>query len=118
MTSNFQYKLAQLKSAIFGIDLDVVAAYQYKIPKSIGVEVRKEGKMFTGIVKSIDGKDLGSGFATCGRDEHELIRMVNDAVQTFLDIPPEVCIAMPLLIPEGYTARKKLSDRTVEFCRS
>ena len=119
MTTSWKYRWAQIKDA-FGVpvDLDVLAAYQDKIPRSINVKISRDGKYLTAVIKAIDGRDLGSGFATSGKNDAELITMINDAVQTYLDIPPEVCARMPLLLPEGYVSHKKLSGRKLEFVRA
>jgi predicted RNA binding protein YcfA (HicA-like mRNA interferase family) len=116
MKTSWKYKWAQIKSA-FGasVDVDVLAAYQHKFPRTIRVEIHRDKKYLTAIIKSIDDKEIGTGFATEGRDENELIEMINDAVQTYLDFPPEVCAQMPLLLPKGWVERKKPFGKVVEF---
>ncbi|MCL2085557.1 hypothetical protein FWH09_01330 [Candidatus Saccharibacteria bacterium] len=119
MKTNWSYKWAQIK-AVFGVgvDLDVLVAYQHKFPRSIKVKIQKDGKWLTAIVESINGESIGTGFATQARTEDELIKMINDAVQTYMDLPPEVSIQMPLLLPEGYDVKnKKFVGRTLEFSR-
>lgn len=118
MKTDMRYRLARLKSALFGDDIETIAAYQYKIPRTLRAKVRRENDgTLTAVVDQLDGKKIGHGFATQGRNSDELIRMINYALQTYLDIPPEVCVSMPLLVPEGYSAGKKL-NKQLKLCRA
>lgn len=120
MRTNLRYKVAQIKNAIFGVDLDVVSAYQHKLPKTINVEVGTDGKYLYAVVKEINGQKIGQGFATQGKNFDDLVLMVNDAVQTYLDIPPEICAQMPVLLPDNYESIKKtaLNQKTLKFARA
>ena len=50
-------------------------------------------------------------------NENDLIRMINYALQTYLNIPPSVCVSMPLLVPESYEKNRKLSKQ-LRLCRA
>jgi len=104
MKTNWRYKLAQIKDALgFGEDLSSVAAYRHKMPTKVLVDVKKDGKMFIATVKKIDNKSVDNALIiTQGRNEEELVTMLNDALLSYLDIPLKIGIKMPLLIPEGY----------------
>ncbi|MDO4271531.1 MAG: hypothetical protein Q4C83_00915 [Candidatus Saccharibacteria bacterium] len=118
MKTDWRYRIARIKSALFGDDIVTIAAYQHKIPKSIRVHINhgRDG-VVTAVVNELDGKKIGHGFATQAKNDEDLIKMINYALQTYLDIPPEVCVSMPLLVPEGYSKNKKLSKQT-KLCRA
>jgi hypothetical protein len=101
MKTSWRYKLANLKMAIgLGASIDEIAVYQYKFPKSVSVEIKywKEDKVYSAVIKKINGKSIGDGFATQGRNEKELIEMINDAVLTYLDFPPDVSVRLRRVI--------------------
>ena len=118
MKTDLAYKLARIKSAIFGDDIITIAAYQHKIPQSLRANItRHNDGTISAVVDQLDGRSIGHGFATQARSETDLIRMINYALQTYLDIPPSVCISMPLLVPENYKNNKKLSKQ-LKLCRA
>lgn len=118
MKTDLAYKLARIKSAIFGDDIITIAAYQHKIPQSLRANIThyNDGAI-SAVVDQLDGRNIGHGFTTQARTETDLIRMINYALQTYLDIPPSVCISMPLLVPENYENNKKLSKQ-LKLCRA
>lgn len=118
MKTDLAYKLARIRSALFGDDIVTIAAYQHKIPRSLRANItRHNDGTISAVVDQLDEKSIGHGFATQAKNEADLIRMINYALQTYLDIPPSVCISMPLLVPEGYEKNRKLSKQ-LKLCRA
>lgn len=112
MKTDLSYKLARIKSALFGDDIETIAAYQHKIPKSLHAKItRHNDGTISAVVDKLDGESIGHGFATQAKSEADLIRMINYALQTYLDIPPSVCATMPLLVPENYKTNRRLSKQ-------
>ena len=118
MKTDLAYKLARIKSALFGHDIAIIAAYQHKIPRSLQAKITHHNDgTISAVVTQLDGKDIGHGFATQAKNEKDLIRMINYALQTYLNIPPSVCVSMPLLVPESYEKNRKLSKQ-LKLCRA
>lgn len=85
-------------------DLDEVMAFQYKLPRSIVVEIKREGDHFIARVKEINGEAMDkSTVITEAKNRVDLIKEINDILLTYLDFPENIKPRMPQLLPEGLT---------------
>lgn len=87
----------------FGGDFsnEALIAYRHKLPDQISVAIREDGERFFAEVEF-----AGITIATQARHPQELYDMVNDAVYTYYEIPPQY---VPLV--KRYVPPKELADR-------
>jgi len=93
--------LLKLRSLLDQPDIEELAAYQHKMPQSIGVEVSydRQTGYYTAQVTQLDKKRTQSLLITESKNEKELVSMVNDLVLTYLDFPERIKRNMPQLLP-------------------
>lgn len=90
----------QIKLLFNQPDLDEVIAFQYKLPQSITVNIRKEGGYLIAKVEKIDGKGLEDATVmTEAKTVVELVAEVNDMLLEYLDFPDNIKPRMPQLLP-------------------
>ena len=83
---------------------EVLIALRWKFPDKVNVEVRKsEDGGYFAIVKNLPG------CITQAEKGQELFEMVNDAIYTYLDVPPQYIPHMPAFLPPE-EIRKKLNN--------
>lgn len=96
-------KIKQIISSFSPPDQDLVMAFQYKVPKSILVEVEKHGEFYTAKVEKINDEYLStSTFMTEAETLPLLVTEVNDMLYTYLDFPENIKSRMPLLLPPEF----------------
>lgn len=90
-----------LKSLLDRPDIEEIAAYQHKMPQSIGVTVSYDKKtgFYTARITHLDSKKTNSILITESKAEDKLVSMVNDLVLTYLDFPERIKHSMPKLLP-------------------
>jgi len=86
-----------LKESFGPIEPEVLACYQQKIPDSVNVDIKKDGKKYFASILIESNKDT---LFTQASDKAELEEMVNDAVATYYEIPAKY--ARLLLISKRY----------------
>lgn len=103
------------KNRIVGIlskpSIDEIAAYQHKMPRDIRVDILydEKTKYWTAKVIKIDNQKIKDLIITESKSEHGLVKMVNDALLTYLDFPEYMKSSMPSLLPEDISFDKKVS---------
>ena len=74
------------------IDMDTVAAYENKIPRSACFKSFHDGGWWVVQIVSIDGKKLDNKtlLITQAKKRSDILPMVNDLLMTYYDIPDEL----------------------------
>jgi hypothetical protein len=96
-------------------DQDVLMAYQYKLPHSIIVDIKKSDDGFIARVEKINDKSIDdTTFLTEADSLTDLVTEVNDMLLTYLDFPEEVKPRMPQLLPPEFAFQEfaKLTSQT------
>lgn len=102
-------------------DLDVVMAYQYKLPHSISVEINKDnGHFILHVDKINENKLTDTTFYVEADSAIELVDELNDSLMDYLDFPDNIRSRMPKLLPpkefldqEGITLASSASQNLV-----
>lgn len=82
-------------------DIEELAAYQHKMPQSIGVEIKydKKTSYYTAQITELDEQKISALLITEAKSEEKLVSMVNDLILTYLDFPERIKYSMPQLLP-------------------
>jgi hypothetical protein len=81
-------------------DADTVIAYQYKLPRSINVDINKDDGHFVLHVDSINDEKLqNTTFYIEADSVLELVELLNDSLLDYLDFPDNIKSKMPKLLP-------------------
>ena len=86
-----------LKDFFRPFEPEVLACYQHKIPDSVDVAIKSDGKKYIAKILIKSNKDT---LFTQASDKAELEEMVNDAVATYYEIPSKY--SKMLLISKRY----------------
>lgn len=93
------------------VDIDEFIAYQYKVPESISVSIKKSDDGYIARVDKINDKPIkGTTFIVEAKTPNELVNEVNDTLFDYLDFPERIKVRMPILLPPEY-AVSKLSQK-------
>jgi hypothetical protein len=112
--------IQQIKQIFSQPDPDEVIAFQYKVPRSITVEVVKEGDYLIGRVEKINDEALDNAtFITEAKTMTELVIEINDMLYTYLDFPENIKTRMPRLLPPEMAAQelKRSSHKELVFAK-
>ena len=97
-----------------------IAAYQHKMPRSIDVVIRYDNKdrYWTAKVIKLDNEKLNNLIINESKTEEGIVKMVNDAVLTYLDFPEYMKTSMPSLLPEDIDfAKKNQKSKSLVFAK-
>ncbi len=96
-----------------------IAAYQHKMPRDINVEVSYDRRTsyWTAKVVRLDDKVPQGLIITESKTENGLVKMINDAVLTYLDFPEYMKSSMPSLLPEDVDFAKKTVKNNLVFAK-
>lgn len=102
-----------LKTRVFGIDPDSVAAYQTVLPHDIRVNVKSDDGVFIAKIQKVDNKDLSDSLLiTEAKDMETLIRNVNDLLYTYVDMPTQIRPYYGnIFVPENYNPKTKTKNK-------
>jgi len=93
-------------------DFDEIVAYQYKLPRSIIVEISKDGEHLIAILKKINDEPLSNDTVmTEAKNMLGLVAEVNDILLSYLDFPEDVKSKMPQLLPPEMELSKMISNQ-------
>ena len=83
-------------------DIEELAAYQHKLPRSVTVDTSYDKKTgyYTAKITHFEDKAAKGLIITESKTPAGLVAMVNDAILTYLDIPERIRVRMPQLLPE------------------
>lgn len=83
-------------------DIELVAAYQHKLPHDVTVftSFDKKTGTYTARIVKIDSKDVKDLIITESQSSKDLVININDMMLTYLDIPEDIKSSMPMLLPE------------------
>ena len=103
-------------------DIEELAAYQHKMPQSIGVDVSYDEKTgyYTARITKLNDKKLSNKtlLVTESKSRKELVNMVNDLVLTYLDFPERIKHSVPQLLPVDLDFdSKKAKQRQLVFAK-
>ena len=83
-------KLHTLKTLWQKVDPEAVAAYQTVLPRSVDVNVRKDGEYFIATIRSIEDKPVKGSLMTEAKDLESLVTNVNDLIYTKVNMPTNI----------------------------
>lgn len=90
----------RIKSRLFPVSDDVIIAYQYKMPHSISVEIKKTEDGYIARVDKINDEPMSdTTFMVEAKNESQLVNEINDMLLIYLDFPYNVKERMPKLLP-------------------
>ena len=99
-------------------DADEIMAYQYKVPRSIFVNIEKTNYGFTAYIKAINDIDLTNDtLVTEATTKQELVSMVNDLVYTYLEFPESIKDHMPWLLPPEAEFNTQIAHSNLVFAK-
>lgn len=93
--------LRKIKSFFTQPDQDLVLAYQYKMPDSIGVGVSKDGGVYIAKIEKINEQSIDSTttFLVESESMQGLVIRLNDLLFDYLEFPEDIKAYMPKLLP-------------------
>lgn len=95
--------LNRIKSYFDKPSIEEIAAYQHKLPNHITIRHWYDEKTgyYTAKIESIDGKEIKKAILiTEDKTPAGLVRMINDIMFTYLDIPERMKPYLPQALPE------------------
>ncbi len=101
-------KLHLLKTRIFGVDPESVAAYHTVLPRNIHVDIKEDGGYFIAKVDEVGDSKIEGLLITEAQSMDDLINNVNDLIFTYVNMPESIRPYYGNVFkPEGYKKNAK-----------